>query len=212
MPFCYTLLMTTGKIFLSGGGDEHASELLDKQFFKEILLNGKILYIATGFREDERFLHASEWMQGVIKLHGRSDIIFQMDNDLTQIKHLADYDAVYIGGGDVDILMDEFDRTGFEFVIKAYSEHGGTVYGGGGGAIVLGKYIDTNREIRRQYKTGIDLLDKYSVCTSYKDENMDGWVQGHGSHLICIPEGIGVVIKDGKIISDAGKSYTIYEH
>lgn len=203
--------MTTGKIFLSGGGDEYASELLDKQFFQEIPQGGKILYIATGFREDERYLHAFEWMQSVITLHARDDIDFQMDNDLTQIKHLADYNAVYIGGGDVDILMDEFDRTGFEFVLKNYSEHGGIVYGGGGGAITLGKYIDTNREIRRQYKTGVELLDKYSVCTSYKDENMDGWVHNHGGHLICIPEGIGVIIKDGKIIGDAGKSYKIYE-
>lgn len=83
--------MTTGKIFLSGGGDEHATELLDKQFFKEIPLGGKILYVATGFREDERYLHAYEWMHDVIKLHGRSDIEFMMDNDLTQINHLGDY-------------------------------------------------------------------------------------------------------------------------
>ena len=123
--------MTTGKIFLSGGGDEHASEILDRQFFKEIPLGGKILYIATGFREDERYLRAYEWMQGVIKLQARRDVTFQMDNDLTLIKHLVDFDALYIAGCDIDILMDEFDRTGFEFVIKNFSEHGGTVYGGG---------------------------------------------------------------------------------
>lgn len=203
--------MTTGKIFLSGGGDEHASELLDELFFREIPLNGKILYIATGFREDERYLHALEWMQKVIKMHARSDITFFMDNDLTQIKHLGDYDAVYIGGGDVDILMDEFDRTSFEFVLKEYSEHGGLIYGGGGGAITLGKYIDTNREIRREYKTGVDLLDKYSVCTSYNGEKMDDWPVHHGSQLICLPEGIGVIIQNGKIIGDAGKSYKVYE-
>ncbi len=203
--------MITGKIFLSGGGDEYASEFLDKQFFKEIPNGGRILYIATGFRQDERYAHAFDWMQSVITLHARDDIDFQMDNDLTQIKHLADYNAVYIGGGDVDILMDEFDRTGFEFVLKNFSEHGGIVYGGGGGAITLGKYIDTNREIHREYKTGIDLLDKYSVCTSYNGEKMDDWAHRHGSHLICIPEGIGVIIKDGAIIGDAGKSYKVYD-
>lgn len=203
--------MTTGKIFLSGGGDEHASEILDRQFFKEIPLGGKILYIATGFREDERYLRAYEWMQGVIKLQARRDVTFQMDNDLTLIKHLVDFDALYIAGGDIDILMDEFDRTGFEFVIKNFSEHGGTVYGGGGGAITLGKYIDTNREVRRQYKTGVDLLGKYSVCTGYKGEKMDDWPQKHDSKLICIPDGIGVIIQDGKIVGDVGKSYTVYE-
>ena len=41
---------------------------------------------------------------------------------------------------------------------------------------------------------------------------MDGWVHGHGGHLICLPEGIGVIVKDGKIIDDAGKSYKVYEH
>ena len=203
--------MTTGKIFLSGGGDEHASEILDRQFFKEVPLNGKILYIATGFREDERYLKAYEWMQGVIKLQARSDVTFQMDNDLTLIKHLLDFDALYIAGGDIDILMDEFDRTGFEFVIKNFSEHGGTVYGGGGGAITLGKYIDTNREVHRQYKTGVDILGKYSVCTNYEGEKMDDWPQKHDSKLICIPEGIGVIVQDGKIVGDVGKSYTVYE-
>ena len=135
-----------------------------------------------------------------------------INNDLTQINHLGDYQAVYIGGGSIDILMDEFDRTGFEFVLKHYSEHGGTIYGGGGGAITLGKFIDTSREVRRQYKTGVDLPGKYSAFTSYKGENMTGWVPGHDSHLICLPDGIGVVVQDGKIVSDAGKSYTIYEH
>jgi hypothetical protein len=123
-----------------------------------------------------------------------------MADDLTGVKHLGDFSAVYVGGGDVDTLMDEFDRTGFEFVLKNYSEHGGTVYGGGGGSIVLGKFIDTRREIRRQYKTGVELLGKYSVFPGYRDENMDNWVSGHDSHLICIPDGIGVIIKDGKII------------
>ena len=107
--------------------------------------------------------------------------------------------------------MDEFDRTGFEFVLKNYSEHGGTIYGGGGGSIVLGKYIDTRREIRRQYKTGVELLGKYSIFPGYRGENMDGWVPSHNSHLICIPDGIGVIIQDGKIVGDAGKSYKIYE-
>ena len=204
--------MTTGKIFLSGGGDENASYLLDKEFFKEVPLNGEILYITTGFREDERILHAMEWMQRVMELHGRSDINFLMIDDLTQLKHLGDYEAIYIGGGDIDTLMDEFDRTGFEFVLKNYSEHGGTIYGGGGGAIILGKFIDTIREVRRKYKTGVGLLDKYSVATSYRGENMTGWVPSHDSHLICLPEGIGVIVKDGKIIGDAGKSYTVYEH
>lgn len=29
------------------------------------------------------------------------------------------------GGGDTEVIMDEFDRTGFEFVLQDYSNHGG---------------------------------------------------------------------------------------
>lgn len=203
--------MTTGKIFLSGGGDEKATQVLDNIFFKEIPLHSSILYVATGFRENEKMLHAMEWMQDMINMHGRSDVTFHLADDLTGFEHLGDFSAIYVGGGDVDTLMDEFDRTGFEFVLKNYSEHGGTIYGGGGGSIVLGKYIDTRREIRRQYKTGVELLGKYSIFPGYRGENMDGWVPSHNSHLICIPDGIGVIIQDGKIVGDAGKSYKIYE-
>ena len=203
--------MTTGKIFLSGGGDEKATQVLDNIFFKEIPLHSNILYVATGFRKKKKILHAMEWMQDMITMHGRSDVTFHLADDLTGFEHLGDFSAIYVGGGDVDTLMDEFDRTGFEFVLKNYSEHGGTIYGGGGGSIVLGKYIDTRREIRRQYKTGVELLGKYSIFPGYRGENMDGWVPSHNSHLICIPDGIGVIIQDGKIVGDAGKSYKIYE-
>lgn len=205
------MLMTTGNIFLSGGGDEKATQLLDSYFFKEVPHNTNILYVATGFRDNEKFANAVEWMQDMINMHGRSDLRFHMAYNLSGIKHLGDFSAVYVGGGDVDTLMDEFDRTGFEFVLKSYSEHGGTVYGGGGGSIVLGKFIDTRREIRRQFKTGVELLGRYSVFPGYRDENMDGWVSSHDSHLICVPDGIGVIIQDGKIIGDAGKAYKVYD-
>ena len=201
----------TGKVYISGGGDEHASELLDKAFFAEIPQNGRILYIATGIRADKRMKHAADWMQDMIRMHGRDDIQFMLAVDLTAFKHLVDYSAVYIGGGDVDDIMDEFDRTGFEFILQNYHEHGGLIYSGGAGAIVLGKYIDTRREVRRQYKTGVQILGRLSVYPGYQGEVVDGWATSHDSHLLTIPSGIGVVIADGKIIQDVGKSYKIHE-
>ncbi|MDO4220405.1 MAG: Type 1 glutamine amidotransferase-like domain-containing protein, partial [Candidatus Saccharibacteria bacterium] len=161
----------TGKTFLSGGGDENASKMLDEMFFAEIPQGGNILYIATGFHESKRIATASDWMQDMIRMHNRSDIQYLFADDLSDIKHLGAFSAIYIGGGDTEMLMDEFDRTGFEFVLQNYSRHGGTVYGGGGGAITLGKFIDTRRDIRRQFKTGVELIGRYSVCTGYRDEN-----------------------------------------
>ena len=38
-----------------------------------------------------------------------------------------------------------------------------------------------------------------------------GGPQKHDSKLICIPDGIGVIVQDGKIVGDVGKSYTVYE-
>lgn len=201
----------TGKIFLSGGGDEIATKMLDEMFFAELPQNSNILYVATGFRESEKITSASEWMQDMINMHGRTDIHYLFADDLTPFRHLNDYHAIYIGGGDTNILMDEFDRTGFEFVLQDFSRHGGIIYGGGGGAITLGKFIDTGRDIHRQYKTGVELLGRYSVYTDYHDENKDGWATSHDSLLLCLPSGVGVVIEDGKITRNAGRNYKIFE-
>ncbi|MCR4753871.1 MAG: hypothetical protein K5837_05695 [Candidatus Saccharibacteria bacterium] len=84
--------------------------------------------------------------------------------------------------------------------MQDYSNHGGVVYGGGGGAIALGKFIDTGRDIHRHYKTGVGLIGRYSVYTDYRDKNKDGWATSHDSFLICLPSGVGVVVQDGKII------------
>lgn len=201
----------TGKIFLSGGGNENDTKMLDDMFFMEIPQNGNILYIATGFHKSDRIATASDWMQDMIRLHNRTDIKYLFADDLTGIDHLGNFSAIYIGGGDTEILMDEFDRTGFEFVLQNYSRHGGTVYGGGGGAITLGKYIDTRNDIRRHFKTGVELIGRYSVCTGYRDENKDGWAASHDSHLLCLPDGVGVIIEDGKIIRHAGSNYKIFD-
>ncbi len=203
---CYTIPMA-GKIFLSGGGDENATKFLDELFFREIPQGGNILFIATGFRDTEKYAHALEWMHDVLLMHKRPDVLFYLANDLNNVDRLDDYSAVYIAGGDTDAIMDEFDHTGFEFVLANYVRIGGTVYGGGAGAIVLGKYIDTRRDVRRKFKTGADLLGRYSVFPGYRQEIVDGWVPAHNSHLLCLPDGIGVVMQDGKIIADAGKSY-----
>ena len=37
----------TGKIFLSGGGDENATKMLDEMFFAELPQNSSILYFHT---------------------------------------------------------------------------------------------------------------------------------------------------------------------
>ena len=73
----------TGKIFLSGGGDENATKMLDEMFFAELPQNSNILYIATGFRESEKIASASEWMQDMINMHGRTDIHYLFADDLT---------------------------------------------------------------------------------------------------------------------------------
>lgn len=201
----------TGKIFLSGGGDENATKMLDEMFFAELPQNSSILYVATGFRDNEKMSSASEWMRDMIAMHGRTDIQYLFADSLAPFKHLGEYSAVYIGGGDTEVIMDEFDRTGFEFVLQDYSNHGGVVYGGGGGAIALGKFIDTGRDIHRHYKTGVGLIGRYSVYTDYRDENKDGWAASHDSFLICLPSGVGVVVQDGKIIRHAGSNYKIFE-
>lgn len=200
-----------GKIYLSGGGNEQDTFSLDGYFFAEIPLGGKILYVPYALKGHPKYETAREWFANLLALHGRTDITFEFAEDLTLYKDLSSYHAVYIGGGDTDMLMDELDRTGFEFVLEHYNRHGGVVYGGSAGAIVLGKFIDTCREVRREFKTGCGLLGRFSVCPHYRGEKKDGWPTSHDSKLICLPEDVGVVVQDGQVINSDSRKYTIIE-
>ena len=182
-----------GRIYVTGGGSAEDTRLFDENFFNELTPGSKFVFVTTGYRGGKYEHTAQQWMIDLLLMHKRPDLICQMVDDLAPIRSLAEYQAVYIGGGDAELLMNEMDRTGF-----------------------MGRYIDTTSEIHHQFRTGLNLIDKYSIRAHFRGDMDNGvawrnWPAKHDSKLVCLPEDVGIVFKDGKIESFSSRRYKIYE-
>jgi dipeptidase E len=189
------------QVYLSGGGDADASFSLDKLFFTDIPLQGKLLYIPVALRGHRLFADASKWMRHVLTQHGRDDIHLTSLQELTNITHesVLDHDGMYIGGGNTWTLMEEVHTSGFDATIKEFAFRRGPLYGGSAGAILLGSLIDTHDDVNSNLWPdihGIDICAPWSFACHYKEEMMDRfieWARTHSSPIACIPEDAGLV-------------------
>lgn len=216
--------VATSKIYLSGGGNEKQSFPLDKFFFDKIPKKSRFLYVPVALKRHKLYAGTEDWMCGILKMHGRTDLSFDVVRNLADYEQLDGYTFVYIGGGNTWDLMGEFDKTGFSKKLINYFRDGGIVYGGSAGAIILGDYIDTQDDenfIKLKDPSGLAILSGYSVACHYEDgqqEYFRNWAAEHRSSIICIPEESGVVVvgRLGKCIgtkscvvfsSDGSKKY-----
>jgi peptidase E len=200
-----------GAIYLASDGTLQEFASFHDRFLKEIPYGGHLLYIPYAMKNNPKYSTCANDFYAILLAHGRTDIQMHMGEDFSQIRQLTSFSAVVIEAGDTDILMNELDRTGFEFVLDNFSRHGGVIYGRSTGGIVLGKYIDTCRDVNQEFKTGCGMIGKYSFCPNYHNENKDGWASRHDSHLICASTGVGVMIKDGRIEWSNSRGYKIFE-
>jgi dipeptidase E len=157
-------------------------------------------------------------MKNILDLHKRTDIEFEVADDLLkyQSEDLRLFDAIYIGGGNTWSLMQEIKGSGFFNILIKYIEEGGQIYGGSAGAIILGKRIDTHddeNKIELDDMFGLGLLNNYSVTCHFKDENGDRfrkWAMNNNFPIVCLPEETGLVIENGVALCVGTKPCTVY--
>jgi dipeptidase E len=205
-------------IYLSGGGNEQQSLLLDRYFFNKIPENGNFLYIPVALRGTELYPTAKHWMKKLLELHKRIDINFETADDLSCYKYeeVKKFDAIYIGGGNTWGLMQELRELSFDGYLAQYLKDGGQVYGGSAGAIVLGRKIDTHDDeniMNMENAVGFDILKNYSVACHYEDEQSDRfkeWALHNNSPIVCLSEESGLVIEGNSVQCVGTKSCIIY--
>lgn len=85
--------------------------------------------------------------------------------------------------------------------------------GGSGGGLIMGKYIDTSSEIKTPFRTGLELIGRYSIRAHYEHmrEDWASWPAKHGGPLLCLLSDVGVVLKDGRIEKTTSHRYKIFE-
>ncbi len=131
-------------LFLNGGGcGEQLKE--SYQLFKEkVDTNKPLLYIPLAM-EKEKYTSCMEWISGeLVDFHfPKIEMITSAEELCT--KNLADYAALFIGGGNTYKLLAELKSCDAFQKINAFSEEVGIVFGGSAGAILFGKTIDSCR-------------------------------------------------------------------
>lgn len=206
------------RIYLSGGGNEKQSFLLDKFFFSKLPKNGRFLYIPIALRGHKLYLTAHLWMKSIIEFHERVDVQFETVDDLSkyQFENIEKFNAVYIGGGNTWSLIKEFKDSGFSNVLIKYVKEGGQVYGGSAGAIILGKRIDTHddeNKIDLKDISGFDLISNFSIACHFKDEQSERfktWATSNSLPIICLPEETGLIIENNIALCAGTKPCVIY--
>jgi dipeptidase E len=206
------------RIYLSGGGNEKQSFLLDKFFFDTLPKNGRFLYVPIAGRGHKLYPTAHLWMKGITELHQREDVQFETADHPSKynLEALKGFDGIYIGGGNTWSLIQELKDAGFSDILIQYIQAGGQVYGGSAGAIIMGKRIDTHDDENKkglQDISGFNLLNNFSVACHFKDDQNNRfktWAVENNLPIVCLPEETGLVIERGVASCTGTKPCVVY--
>ncbi len=215
-------------IFLSGGGAENLTQIIDKFFLEHILpykQKIKILYIPIAKSGDMNVYKKSlRWLKNkFIKIKPENNLEYFLCTKLEDITDLLDYDAVYIGGGNTYRLLYLFNKANFGEKLMQYIKLGGIVYGASAGAVLFGVKISTFIEdkylpenIKHSYveDRGLSVLDDYSFLTHFEDGDevkvSEFFHKNNDSNVVCIPPGVALIIKNNSFEVVGTKSIRSY--
>lgn len=197
--------MIKKNIFLSGGGSERDSYLLDKAFINLVVKrHAKILYLPIATNGGRiKYESCYDWIINSLTSIENNifiDIVMWTDLRNKNFKFPENFDAIYIGGGNTFRLLQQIYDTGFFPVIKRFIEEGGIYYGGSAGAIITGKSISTvweENDNDYKYLTGLDVIGNYSLICHYSkelDDQIHNFVSTFNNKVIALTERTGIQI------------------
>ncbi len=181
-------------IFLAGGGSERDSWEIDKKFVETLDRAKPLVYIPNAAGESE-YPACLEWFKSAMAPLGVGDI--GMWDNLNPRRSIDEISGIYLGGGGTGKLLEELRDSGFaEYLVKAAGS-GVPVYGGSAGAIILGKDVRTDQEIKGGLGdyAGLDLIEGFSVFPHYSAKqagNVSKLARDLDLRIIAVPEKSGV--------------------
>lgn len=193
----------TGKLFLSGGGDEKQTFALDEIFIREV---SNILYIPLAW-PNEDFDSCLKWFTGAMSAHKQVKI--EMITDLYKEIDLKNYDTVYLGGGNTFKLLKYIKESNFDKKLLKHYNSGGTIYGGSAGALIWGNDINLAKigfdadvnAVNLKDTTGFDVLDGLDIQCHYRSTQLEEhqrYIAKTGRNIIAIPEESAVFLENRK--------------
>lgn len=204
MKICAIFIKTmpTKKIYLSGGGSEKDSRLLDYEFTSVLNKEKPVIYVPNAM-EAQKYKGAFSWFTSVMSRYQINNVILcaSLKVELSP----TDIAGIYIGGGNSTKLLHEIKSKNFDQFIFNAVENNVPIYGGSAGAVILGKSIKTVPEARsfsNLQSHGLDLLGGFSVFPHFlPTQEIDHSICT--DDLIAIPERSGVYY-DGNCIKNFG--------
>lgn len=196
------------KLFLSGGGNEEDSKLLDSNFVASLKIL-KVLYIPIAMPGNYlTYEKCYDWITSTITNLSKEFIIIDMCCDLNELNdnNLRQYGAIYIGGGNTYKLLADINISGFHEKLTRYIASGGIYYGGSAGAIIAGLNIGTvveENDNNYPFEKGLGLVGKYSVRCHYENDQDDllitKYISKYNNPVIVLPERCGLFVDGTRI-------------
>lgn len=198
-------------VFLSGGGSAEDTYDFDDLFLKTA--GQKILYLPVGLKRTfAGYDDCVKWFSDLINLHASDKNIsvwINLKGKDVEIKK-ENFDAIYIGGASTTLrLHKQFMEFNFYPRLKEFIEAGGIIYGGSGGASILGRFINYDQmesSSERIKDPAADLCLGYSIFAHLNDKNRYLVQEGSEGRVIAIPErcGCAIDIDEGKVVCISG--------
>jgi len=212
-----------GFIYLSGGGDENKTAVIDSFFLRK--LEGKnILFIPIAKSADRNGYKKSRiWLSNKLNAQSKDFIDVSMILELGKIRDLEKFSAVYIGGGNTYKLLHLVRESNFLPILRNYIKNGGAVYGASAGAVLMGRDISTyieekytleNKKNNYTNTKGLAFIGEYSILTHFQGPDrrkLKEYFERNNNPVLAIPAGTSVMVEDNHATILGNEAVLIFE-
>lgn len=209
------------QILLLGGGDSEDMRTGIQELARRLpsATASKLLFLPQA-AEPSQFEEYAEWMKVCFQVHQvpiGSFVYWENLAGKTYSKDLREFDAMWIGGGNTFLLLDQIRKSGFEEPLREFLAAGKLVAGNSAGAIILGsdiRYAHDPNEVGMTNFAGFSCFADYTVwCHDtkqrYRDEILQ-YVKKSRRPAMAIPDKSSVRALGNEIQNLGDESMTLY--
>ena len=192
------------RIIAAGGGSAEDERPLLELFADWTGSAGKVLFLPIAQAGMGRALDGClAWGKVTLGAVGITDITMWTDLSFENHSSLADFNSIFIGGGNTFFLLDQVRKSGLDTALMHFAAQGGAIYGGSAGAILLGQdiltcaHLDENR-VGLNDSRGLNMIGGFCVWCHYQpedDERIAEYVRQNGWLVLALSERSGVSIE-----------------
>ena len=195
---------------MTGGGDSEHFRQLDQHFISLLSKEASLLFIPLA-GEPEDYNDGLERIQQTFSTIEFENIEMCLDLDTLTWDYLAEFDAIYIDGGNTFKLMDAIRRSHFYELTRQFLHFGGVINGDSAGAIIMGSHLETahfgdmgdENESGLKCYQGLNFLGDIAIHCHYQpgpeEEEIARFVDDYGFPVLALREETGVYIGDGML-------------